>query len=828
VRLTRSPRIGLTFAALALALACDRVALFSPDRPDARGYTPLMRAAEAGDVPEVERLIARGAHADYQGRRVKRFSILFPFWDTTTEDIPFRGWTALMAAAHADRAEAIAALLSHGAGTELRGQDGTALLIASEAGHAAAVSALLAGGADPTTRDGQGRRPILAALRRGHRDAVHAFLSAGADLGGGEDSFHAEEAMIEAVALGQTGLVREMFEAGLVQLLPIVGRERERVYLSAIGHGHFDVARIPVAAIVDLPRLIGPQRGEALLAALGRGDPGVASALSSAGIDLRSAVGPELLAAAAGAGQPAALASLLDAGVPIDAPVGRKQRTALMHAAEVGQVAAVSLLLERGAQLEARDAAGWTAWMVAERAGRTDAARRLAEAGADTSGGAANLALGEAIVRGDLDAVEASLRAGADPDAGDEKGERPLLVAIHNKRADLVAALIAGGADLDWGRGVRMYTPLLLAITTGQLDLVRALLAAGADPNAPSDQGETPLHMAVTGPEEMLRALVLAGADLCAATKYGETPLARARRIDPGYAHAGGSVPKAALLLAELGAATEPARCSNFRALEERAESAPRAELDRALVAAASIGRIASVRTFLTRGANPNAVGAPGRTALVAAADGGHAEVIRALLTVGADARRPGADGTTPLLAATRAGRAEAVLALRAAGVDDALEVSGLERALIDAARAGDAGRVRALLAAGAQRDWSEDIQRSPHQKPALFAAAEAGNTEAVRALLTDGADPNMRRQFFHTHTTPLLTAVLEGRADTVAALIAAGADVNYRDERGTTPLSVARGQIEVNYQGRRAEYTRIAALLEQAGARDGAEQARR
>jgi ankyrin repeat protein len=829
MRSRSSPRAGgwraLAALALAVGLACQ---LLSPDRPDAQGYTPLMRAAEAGDVAQIQQLLERGAHPDYQGRLVRRFSILFPFTDTSIEDAPHRGWTPLMVAARAGQAAAIEALLASGAALSLRGSDGTALLMAAEAGQAPAVTALLAGGANPLERDAQGRRPILVALSNGHADAVRAFLAAGTDLGRGEDSFHTENAMIEAVVRGHAALVRELFEAGIVQLLPIAGHEHERVFLSAIGHGHFDVARIPVAAIVDLPRLVGAQRGEELLDALGRGDRDLASALTRAGVDLRSPAGPELLAAAAGAGQPESLRSLLDAGVPIDAPVGHKQRTALMHAAEAGQVAAISLLLERGAQLYARDAAGWTAWMVAERGARTDAARRLAAAGADTTGGAANLALHDAIARGDLRAVEASLRAGADPDAGNASGERPLLVAVHDKRADLAAALIAGGADVNFGRGVRMYTPLLLAITTAQIEMVRALLAAGADPSAPSDQGETPLHLVVTGPEEMLRALVLAGADLCAATKQGETPLARARRIDPGYAHAGGSVPKAALLLAELGAETDPAGCSKHRALETRAESASRADLGRALVAAASIGRIESVRAFLAHHADPNAVGAPGRTALVAAADGGHAEVIRALLAAGADARRPGGDGTTPLLAATRAGRAEAVLALRAAGVNDALEAGGLERALIAAARAGDAARVRALLTAGAQRDWSEDIHRSPDQKPALFAAAEEGHADVVHALLAAGADPNLRRQFFSTHTTPLLTAVLEGRADVVAVLIAAGADVNYQDERGTTPLSVARGQIEVNYQGRRADYARIAALLEQAGARDGVEQARR
>lgn len=860
----RSRWIGRTWVGAALALAAALACAchyFSPDHPDAQGYTPLMRAAEAGDVAEIQRLLERGAHADYQGRRVRRISILFPFTDTSVEDAPQRGWTPLMVAARAGQAAATSALLAGGAAPDLRGADGTALLMAAEAGHAGAVSALLAGGADPKQRDMEGRRPILAAVRNGHRDTVHAFLSAGADLGGGEDSYHAENAMIEAVARGQAVLVRELFEAGAVQPLPIVGRERERAFLSAIGHRYLEVSRIPVAAIVDLSTPLGAERGEALLAAIARGDADTAASLTAAGVDLRGPLGAGVVAAAAAAGQPAlvralagagapleaadrdgatpllraasagraeALAALLDAGAGIETP-GRKSRTALMNAAEAGHADAVRLLLERGARVEARDAGGWTAWMFADRAGRTEVAQILVRAGADPTGGARSRALSAAVASGDLRALQESLRAGADPDVGDDEGKRPLEVAIRAKRRDLVELLIAAGADLNVNQNASGYTPLRLAITRGQTEIVRVLLAAGADPNARSSIAgflETPLLAAVgTGLEEIVRALAAAGADLCAPSPNGgETPLARARRLEPGYAHAGGSIPKVALLLAEFGAETDPTRCSNYRAsyraLEERAESASRAELGRALVAAASIGRLDSVRALLALGADSNAVGPPGRTALVAAADGGHAEVLRALLAAGADARRPAADGTTPLLAATRAGRAEAVLALRGAGVDDALELGGLERALIDIARAGDPARVRMLLAAGAQRDWREDIHRSAYQKPALFAAAEEGHTEVVRALLEAGADPNARLKFFYTHVTPLLAAVGEGRVDTVAALIAAGADVNYRDERGTVPLSIARGQREVNYQGRRADYARIAALLEKAGAR--------
>jgi ankyrin repeat protein len=138
--------------------------------------------------------------------------------------------------------------------------------------------------------------------------------------------------------------------------------------------------------------------------------------------------------------------------------------------------------------------------MFADRAGQTEVAQILVRAGADPTGGARSRALSAAVASGDLHAVRASLKAGADPDVGDDEGKRPLEVAIRAKRRDLALVLIAAGADLNANQNASGYTPLRLAITTGQPDLVRALLAAGADPNARSSIAgslETPLLAAV-------------------------------------------------------------------------------------------------------------------------------------------------------------------------------------------------------------------------------------------------------------------------------------------------------------------------------------------
>jgi hypothetical protein len=140
--------------------------------------------------------------------------------------------------------------------------------------------------------------------------------------------------------------------------------------------------------------------------------------------------------------------------------------------------------------------------------------------------------LERALVGGDLDAVEAWLRDGAEVDRPLGHGNTALCLAARHGQRPLVERLIGAGADLEargtWiGRTVytRGFTPLLLALEAGHADVARPLLDAGAGADAADETGTTALMMAARQLPELVPRLLAAGADPDATDEDGWTAL---------------------------------------------------------------------------------------------------------------------------------------------------------------------------------------------------------------------------------------------------------------------------------------------------------------
>jgi ankyrin repeat protein len=376
------------------------------------------------------------------------------------------------------------------------------------------------------------------------------------------------------------------------------------------------------------------------LAAL-NGNAAIVEALLTAGADpnVRLAEDQTALMTAARAGNPDVVRALLAHGADVNARERVVGETALMWAALENHAGAIRTLVEYGADLNAQSAmttfpkfkfgdgivaratslprGGWTPLMYAARQGATNAARALADAGANL-----NLT--------------------------DPNGTSALVLAIINAHVDLSAVLIDKGADPDVAEvtgmaalyaAVDMHT---LAETVGRPnptphdsldspDIVKMLLAHGAKPNARlksalldrvhndgnSDpalgDGATPLMRAAKQVDVAVMQLLLdGGADVNLATNKGMTPLMFAASrpggsrsvTTPGVEH---DAVKAVMLCLDRGAKID--------ATDETGQTA--------LHFAAALAGEDVVRLLASKGASLSAKDRQGRTALDAALAGG-------------------------------------------------------------------------------------------------------------------------------------------------------------------------------------------------------------
>ena len=215
--------------------------------------------------------------------------------------------------------------------------------------------------------------------------------------------------------------------------------------------------------------------------------------------NLRNGVGATALMWAAG--DPGKLRLLVASGAQVNA-ASEESKTPLMIAARLeGNTDAVSLLLEKGAEVNAKDIQGGSALMQAANAG-------------------------------DLETLKVLIARGANVNAKATNGGTALMAAARNKCVSCLELLLARGADVT-AATKRGITALAFAAPYGNTEIVKMLLEKGAEINSKDDGGYTPLMLAAYS--DFLNAAVVKmmlekGATIDTRGNDGETALTLARK----------------------------------------------------------------------------------------------------------------------------------------------------------------------------------------------------------------------------------------------------------------------------------------------------------
>jgi ankyrin repeat protein len=396
------------------------------------------------------------------------------------------GTTALHWAVRNDDSELVDRLIRAGANVQAANRYGiTPLYLACINGNAAVIEKLLQSGADANAVSNEGETALMTAARTGSVDAVKVLLAHGADVNA-KENWHGETALMWAVSQKHAAVARELIahgadvnarskvnnwerqttaeprekwlplggltalhfaaRQGCVECIPVLADAAADInatdpdgitpLLSAIINGHYDVAgvllekganpniadrtgRTPLYSAVDFHTMPAsnrpaPKEIDNELTSLD-----IIQRLLARGADVNAQLKQQ---------QP--YRTKLDRGDDTMLTTGT---TPLLRAAKAGDVVAMKLLLEKGADPRLATRAGINPLMAAAGLGTKEedtTGRRKTQADA-------------------IEAIKLLLDAGVDINAADNRGQTALHGAAFWGLDDVVQFLAAHGAKLD-------------------------------------------------------------------------------------------------------------------------------------------------------------------------------------------------------------------------------------------------------------------------------------------------------------------------------------------------------------------------------------------
>lgn len=800
--------------------------------------TPLLAACRAGNLAIVKLLVAHGARLDLEGlnaqtvlaaamessnRELIKFllargvplkgqsqtgesllslavaqvdqSLVQSLLDAGADinAVSYTGETALVTALKANLGEMVKFLIKHGADPNLA-QPGrsweTSLFWAAQSGRRELVEILLAQGADSAVSEKNGWPVMRAAARSGNLELVKWLQQKGYSLKVQRSS--GETPLFEAVQSMQPALIEYLLEAGqdpniqvngITPLMLIAGNityapsslvsgpptvqigpeTRLKLVQLLLAHGAdatYSDERGTTALSLAVRRLDSPELIELLLAQLKK-TPRYQSGLQ------------QLLEATVRQGQADWLRRLLVTDTGLDTEFKLQAGPGLFHAAiDSGKLEILQTLAEAGFSLMGPQ--------VAERSEATSTPIVKVSSNEQTL---IYHTISKFIYDGTsgnqgLEILQFFLSKGLDPNLKSRNGETPLHMAVRGNRLDLIASLLAKGAN------------------------VNALDDTGASPLIAAS-GEYRSNLAV------FKLLLEHGADLSIATKQGDDVLTRVLTKSDASPELITLVVEQVRqthreLLKRPGLLVKAAARHNATALDlllkAGANVADRDEQgNTVLLAASADADPGSLQKLIDLGFDLHAVNREGNTVLHQAVRNNwrdNTDTVQFLLQKGFDLNAANAAGNTPLMLAVADGKSLSMLTgqnhrsemikflLEQGARIDMRNLLG-DTPLLMSVRMQDQPVIEALCAKGADVNASN----AAGENALMLAMQNNSSNELITWLLKHGVKSEHRNR---EGQTALGIAISQRRALNVETLLSLGANPDVKDGQGHSPLFLA------------------------------------
>ncbi|XP_069670189.1 uncharacterized protein [Periplaneta americana] len=514
-------------------------------------------------------------------------------------------------------------------------------------------------------------------------------------------------------------------------------------------------------------------------------------------------------------------------------------KTPLHWAAYKGELEMVSLLVEKGADVNIYDSWKLTPLYYTITGCHVNVVQFLIENDADVNACNNNgdSPISAAVEQGNLYVVKLLMDKGVDVNACNKNGESPIRVAAERDNLVVVKLLLDKGADVN-ACNKNGESPILAAVKRDNVDVVKLVLDKGADVNACNKNGESPILAAAAKRDnvDVVQLLLDKGADVNACNKNGESPILAAAKLDnvdvvkllldkgadvnacnkngesPILAAAAAAVKRdnvdVVKLLLDKGA--------DVNACNKNGESPLRAAVERdnlvvvkllmdkgadinacdqngesAIYAAMQRGNMDMVRFLMDKGADVNACNKDGISAIFIAVEGGNVDMMRFLMDKGADVDACNKNSDSTIFVATQRAKFHMVRFL----IDEGLDVNAYNKkgksSIFTTAKRYNVDVLKFLMGKSA------DVNACKSGESPIFAAVEGDNVDVLKYILDEGADVNARN---NCGNSPIFAAAKRGNLDIVRFLMDKGADVNACNIYDESPifLAVERGNVDV------------------------------
>lgn len=198
--------------------------------------------------------------------------------------------------------------------------------------------------------------------------------------------------------------------------------------------------------------------------------------------------------------------------------------TPIFCAAKTDNPLVIEELVKNGCKLNVRDNLGSTPLHTAVRWGNAKSAKTLIELGADIN--AQNVSgkspLSEAAISGKIEMARLLLNCGANPDSSDTSGRTILMDSIRSKNLEITTLLLEKRANpqIQEISGKNAYHE---AAIVGDVAIINLIRNAGGNPLSRDKAGNTPFSISLSQGNDVIQAVL--GNDTTIADSDGNTPI---------------------------------------------------------------------------------------------------------------------------------------------------------------------------------------------------------------------------------------------------------------------------------------------------------------